>query len=114
MITLFAFASPSTVIVMSFVVSVLFAIPVKYLSVAITSAVTFWLALSMLMFSTFHIGSTTSTITPSLFSSVFGSSTPIVIVLSMLKLPLLSTIPDLREPSAFSSPALNANFIIPL
>ena len=63
MITLFAFASPSTVIVMSFAVSVLFAIPVKYLSVAITSAVTFWLALSMLMFSTFHTGSTTSTIT---------------------------------------------------
>ena len=40
-ITLFAFSSPSTDIVMSSVVNVLFSTPVRYLSVATKSSVTF-------------------------------------------------------------------------
>jgi len=55
-ITLFAFASPSTVIVISSVVNVLFSTLVKRSSVAIKSAVTFLLILSIFTFSIFHTG----------------------------------------------------------
>ena len=70
---LFAFISPSTVKTMSSVVNVLFFMLVKYLSVAIKSAVTFLFVLSILIFSTFQIGSTTSTSAGSCSVGSFGS-----------------------------------------
>ena len=92
-IAVFAFVSPSTSTVILSVVNVLFAIPVKYLSVAINSAVTFLLVLSIFIFSTFQTGSTTSTISSLLCpSSVDGSSIPIVIVFAIFLFPDLSVI----------------------
>ena len=104
-ITVFAFASPSTETVISLVANVLFSTPVRYLSVAIKSAVTFLFVLSIFMFSTFQTGSTTSTIIPvSCPSPVVGSSIPIVIVFA--KFPFVSV-----SVTMFSG---NANVITPL
>ena len=91
LITVFAFSSPSTVNVISSVVNVLLLTPVRYLSVATRSAVTLLFVLSILIFSTFHTGSTTSTMTPVLSpSSVDGSSIPTVIVFAIFLFPDLS------------------------
>ena len=104
-ITEFAFVSPSTDNVISLVVNVLFATPVKYLSVAIKSTFTVFVVPSILIFSVFHTGSTTSTITPVLSPSpVVGSSIPTVIVFARFQLPDLSV-------ATFSG---NATVIIPL
>ena len=104
-ITEFAFVSPSTDNVISLVVNVLFATPVKYLSVAIKSTFTVFVVPSILIFSVFHTGSTTSTITPVLSPSpVVGSSIPIVNVFARFPLPDLSV-------ATFSG---NATVIIPL
>ena len=104
-IAVFAFSSPSTDNVMSSVVNVQLSTPVRYLSVAIKSALTVLVVPSILIFSIFHTGSTTSTITSlSCPSSVVGSSVPIVIVFGILVFADLSVIIS----------AGKANVIIPL
>ena len=104
-IAVLAFVSPSTAKVMSLIVNVLLFTPVKYLSVAIKSTFTVFDVPSILIFSVFHTGSTTSTITPVLSPSpVVGSSIPIVNVFAKLVFPDLS----------FAIFAGNANVIIPL
>ena len=104
-ITVFAFTSSSTETVISFVVNVLFSTPVRYLSVAIKSAVTFLFVLSILIFAIFQIGSTTSTIIPESCPSPFvGASIPTVIV--------FATFPF--EDVSVTISAGKANVIIPL
>ena len=104
-IAVFAFVSPSTVNDISLVVNVLFDVPVKYLSVAIKSTVTFLFVLSMFIFCVFHTGDTTSTICPLVCPSpVVGSSIPTVSVFATLLFPVVSV----------TVPSAKASFTIPL
>ena len=81
------------------------------------STVLFVLSIVLTLCGPVHNGFIKSTISSCLWSGWFGfsgSSIPIVIVLSKLKFPLLSTIPVFNVPSEFNSPAGNDNVIAPL